>query len=64
MADTPYTEGGLRKFDNEDPVTAVILAWGTTGPYPEWHAARKLEVAKAMPVLAHALDRLEDTFGR
>lgn len=64
MAKTPYTETGVRKFDDEDPVTAVILAWGVAGPYPKWHEARKQEVTEAMPVLARALNRLEQTFGR
>ncbi len=57
---TPTTDAGLRRFDNVDPVDAVVRAWTTPGRMPAWHARAQRVVRSAMPVLARALDRLSE----
>ena len=55
---TPFTESGLRQYDNLEPAEAVLRAWNTPGPRPDWHAKAQKKVREAMPVLARALDRM------
>jgi hypothetical protein len=55
---TPTTESGLRVYDHLRPEEAVRRAWNTPGPNPYWHTKMQARVRKAMPLLARALDRL------
>lgn len=55
---TPFTDDGLRQYDNLDPITATIAAWRTPGPRPDWHERARATVREVMPVLGRALDRL------
>jgi len=55
---TPYTEQGLKQYDDFAPGEAVYLAWSDAGDFPRWHSKMQDEVRKNMPVLARALDRL------
>lgn len=51
-------------YDQKDPVEAVVLAWTVPGACPPFHRAAKRVVAKHMPLLARALDRLAAERGR
>lgn len=57
---TPTTPRGLRRYDDLPPAEAVVQAWTSPGPRPDWHHACVAEVRAAMPLLARALDRLAD----
>lgn len=56
---TPSTPSGRSAYDHLPPLEAIIRAWTETGPHPDWHRRAQDEVRRAMPVLAHALDRAE-----
>jgi hypothetical protein len=55
---TPYTEAGLRQYDQLPVLTAIKQAWTNPGPNSGWHLQAQSEVRSAMPVLARMLDRL------
>ena len=55
--ETPTTPRGLRKFDRDDQLTAILKAWNDPGTHPSWHREQQDKVRKAMPLLARALDR-------
>ena len=54
---TPSTPRGRAAYDHLPHLDAIVEAWTTPGPRPTWHRRAQDEVRKAMPVLAHALDR-------
>jgi hypothetical protein len=54
----PFTEEGLKKYDDFAPGEAIILAWSEPGDFPRWHSKMQEEVRTKMPVLARALDRM------
>lgn len=56
---TPHTPSGLKQLDELEPAHAVLHAWVTPGPSPEWHDRAKASVRATMPLLARALDRLQ-----
>ena len=58
MRRTPYTDKGLRKYDDLPATEAVVKAWEGDGINPRWHAACVAETRASLPVLARALDRL------
>lgn len=55
---TPFTEAGLKQYDDYAPGEAVILAWSEAGDFPRWHSMKQDQLRKNMPVLARALDRM------
>lgn len=57
---TPTTPGGLATYDHIHPELAVRLAWTNPGMNPEWHEKAKQAVRDAMPLLARALDRMDN----
>lgn len=58
MSNTPTTAAGLRKFDRWPAIEAVAHAWNDAGSNPAHHHRMRAEVARSMPLLARALDRL------
>ena len=60
MYGTPYTRSGIKKYDNDPAVQAVINAWTIPGHNSYWHEKMKRNVREQMPVLARALDRLAE----
>lgn len=60
MKRTPVTDAGLRRYDHLPAAEAVRLAWTEAGPHPAYHRTVKTEVGTSMPVLARALNRLEN----
>lgn len=56
---TPTTDKGLRKYDHLPPIEAVRKAWEVKGVRPFFHDMAKGQVHSIMPLLARALDRLE-----
>ena len=54
---TPSTPRGRAAYDHLPPLEAIIRAWTEPGPRPDWHRRAQDEVRRAMPTLAHALDR-------
>lgn len=59
---TPFTEEGLKQFDNEPVIVAIARAWTESGKYPSWHYRMQNVVRRNMPVLGRALDRLADEY--
>lgn len=57
---TPFTEEGLKQYDDFAPGEAAYLAWTEPGDTPRWHSKMQDEVRVKMPVLARALDRMVD----
>lgn len=57
---TPFTDKGLKQYDELDAVDAVVLAWNNTGANAAFHIRAKASVRQSMPVLARALDRLSE----
>lgn len=49
---------GIRKYDHLPPVEAIVQAWTIKGPQPQYHDFAKNAVARAMPLLARAIERL------
>lgn len=58
MKKTPFTAGGLRKYDHMSPEEALVAAWTTAGSHPSWDEARKRELRDGLPLIARHLDRL------
>lgn len=54
---TPSTPRGRAAYDHLPPLEAIIRAWTEPGPRPDWHRQAQGEVRRAMPTLAHALDK-------
>lgn len=54
---TPSTPSGRAAYDHLPPLEAIIRAWTEPGPRPDWHRRAQDEVRRAMPTLAHALDK-------
>lgn len=57
---TPVSAMGLTKYDGLPAAEAARLAWTRPGIKPDHHARAVAQVRDAMPVLARALDRLEE----
>jgi len=56
---TPYTEDGLRRFDQLPAAEAVAAAWlEVDSRHADWHRKSQQVVRDAMPVLARAVERL------
>lgn len=56
----PVTPEGLKMYDHLAPEEAAAFAWADPGLHPTFHGRARQEVRDAMPLLARALDRLED----
>lgn len=57
MRKTPVTDEGLKQYDNESQLEAILNAWNNPGRSPWLHLRQQNKLRKALPVLARALDR-------
>jgi len=55
--DTPSTAPGRAQYDSLPALDAILAAWNRPGRNAAWHRAAQQTVRRAMPTLAHALDR-------
>lgn len=55
---TPVTESGKKRYDDKDPVEAIVAAWTNPGPKPSWHREMQMELHSRMPLVARAIERL------
>lgn len=54
----------LLRYDHLLPVEAVVAAWTASGRLPNQRKIAQHAVRDIMPVLARALNRLADEYGR
>lgn len=57
---TPVSPQGLLRYDRLPPAEAARRAWTNAGTNPQAHRAAKDHVRMVMPLLARALDRMEE----
>lgn len=54
----------MTMYDNLPPAEAAAKAWNMKGDKPDYHRRAQEVVRDTMPLVARALDRLEQTGGR
>ena len=57
---TPVTRKGLQSYDHLPAIEAIRQAWHEPGAQPGYHKKVQTQVSALMPLLARALDRMED----